>query len=608
MSNKISKHEVATFIYAAADDNGYRVKYSIISNPYYEDDYITIYHTNWSGVENFINSNKTNLTYIKVDKLNNTKSNPTTFFQLFRSANKLEEIDFSGVDCSEVTTTKSMCNSCSKLKKVNIGDFSQNIYILNDFSFTFTYCTSLKYIDISDIRMDRVTSISSLFWRCVNLEHIIFHPKLNLNYCENYSYTFGGCTKLESVNTENFVGTNITNITSMFMDCSALLYINLRNFRNTQSSSYNSANAFKGCTLVKYAKVKDAITATFFNNTSGSNVTFSAYSPSTKYGIAYTYYNTSGTLVSSYIEYNTFVGVKNFCYNSYYKPNFKTITIIRDTTSVETINLNGFFKEFPQLEVVDLSLLGGVNCTDIGFLCQNSPKLRKFTMVDTDITNRVFNNVTIAEGAFSGCDSITYLNVSQFNIKKLIKGRGIFYGCSDVEYIEGLNNWDFSNTTELHELFYGCSKLKSMYLKNVNFSEVTSFYNFFNGCEQMEKMGIHPSHPTNTNIFHYFLNGCNNIKHISLGAKFKIVTLQETGDMTCIFRNCHALEELHINTFLKFDPRIYSITFIDAFQNSNQLKRLYIHPDTWLFFNDYNVKNVLGLSNNVEIIRTTRMD
>ena len=59
----------------------------------------------------------------------------------------------------------------------------------------------------------------------------------------------------------------------------------------------------------------------------------------------------------------------------------------------------------------------------------------------------------------------------------------MFYSCSKLTNLSGVETWDTSNVTDMAEMFYGCNKLVSIEgVENWNTAKVTKMYNTFGGC------------------------------------------------------------------------------------------------------------------------------
>ena len=125
------------------------------------------------------------------------------------------------------------------------------------------------------------------------------------------------------------------------------------------------------------------------------------------------------------------------------------------------------------------------------------------------------NNLTNTNYMFCGCDSITNLNLSNFNTKNVIDMRNMFSDCkflknliiSNIEtqavtnmrcLFDGckslidlnLSNFNTQNVIDMSHMFYGCHSLKNLDLSNFNTKNVTNMNNMFYGCKSLKKDNI----------------------------------------------------------------------------------------------------------------------
>ena len=61
---------------------------------------------------------------------------------------------------------------------------------------------------------------------------------------------------------------------------------------------------------------------------------------------------------------------------------------------------------------------------------------------------------------FSDCQSLTNINLSNFNTQNVTNMSYMFYDCSSLTNIN-LSNFNTQNVTNISIMFYGCSSLKN---------------------------------------------------------------------------------------------------------------------------------------------------
>lgn len=93
-------------------------------------------------------------------------------------------------------------------------------------------------------------------------------------------------------------------------------------------------------------------------------------------------------------------------------------------------------------------------------------------------------NVNIMD-TFSGCSSLTEIDVSGWDVSNVEYGYSVFAGCSSLTELD-LSNWDISKFNALRELFDGCTNLRNVFMLNWNSSTCTTMYHMFNNCKNIK--------------------------------------------------------------------------------------------------------------------------
>ena len=99
---------------------------------------------------------------------------------------------------------------------------------------------SLSYLDTSN-----VTDMSSMFYDCTILTSLDLSSFDTTNVTSMYNM-FNNCQSLTSLDLSNFNTTNVTNMESMFRDCIILTSLDLSNFNTSNVTSMR--NLFNNCT------------------------------------------------------------------------------------------------------------------------------------------------------------------------------------------------------------------------------------------------------------------------------------------------------------------------------------------------------------------------
>ena len=120
---------------------------------------------------------------------------------------------------------------------------------LNDMSFLFNNCSTLKAIDFVSCETNNVTNMKSMFQSCNKLESLDL-TNFNSSKVTNMSRMFYCCNKLKQIQgINNFNTSNVTNMKEMFHSCSELEYLDLTNF--DISKVIDKESMFNGCNKLR---------------------------------------------------------------------------------------------------------------------------------------------------------------------------------------------------------------------------------------------------------------------------------------------------------------------------------------------------------------------
>ena len=116
---------------------------------------------------------------------------------------------------------------------------------LNDMSFLFNNCSTLKTIDFISCDTDNVTNMRAMFQSCRKLENLDL-TNFNSSKVINMNRMFKCCNKIKQIKgINNFDTSNVINMREMFHSCSELEYLDLTNFNISKVT--DKELIFSGC-------------------------------------------------------------------------------------------------------------------------------------------------------------------------------------------------------------------------------------------------------------------------------------------------------------------------------------------------------------------------
>ena len=129
------------------------------------------------------------------------------------------------------------------------------------------------------------------------------------------------------------------------------------------------------------------------------------------------------------------------------------------------------------------------------------------------LTNLNTSKVTTMGDMFSGCQSLTSLNLSNFKTENVKDMSSMFYGCQNLTSLD-LSNFKTENVQYMTEMFELCSSLTSLDLSNFNTENVQYMYSMFNGCSSLTSLNLSNFNTEDVQDMSYMFNGCNSLQTI----------------------------------------------------------------------------------------------
>ena len=176
------------------------------------------------------------------------------------------------------------------------------------------------------------------------------------------------------------------------------------------------------------------------------------------------------------------------------------------------INCHRLFADFTNVKNIDFSNISTECVEDTSSMFVNCSNLE---IID-GINNFSTNNLKYTYGMFNRCYQLQKLNLSNWNTSKLKNMLNMFAGCFNLAEIVGIENWDTSNVKNLDAAFAQTRALTNLDVSNWNVDNVTSMNETFNG-----------SYVQDLNISNWNMSNCTKI--------------------TGVFKNTIALENLYLN-------------------------------------------------------------
>ena len=405
----------------------------------------------------------------------------------------------------------------------------------------FYNCKTLETISgLEYLNTANITDMSSMFQECSNLKSLDF-TNFDTKNVSNMYFMFNGCSTLTSLDLTNFNTKNVSNMYGMFCDCSNLTSLDITNFNTAKVT--DMGNMFLGCSNLT------SLDLTNFNTAKVTNMygMFNACSALTSLDL--TNFNTAEVRDMSYM------------FNMLDESSTALTTIYVSDSFVTTNVQNGknMFK----------------NCTKLkGF--------KKYFLLDTD---HQYANYTT--GYFtSGCGyaefdnatgTLTFsykgvkpegaydLNAKAFRpqwkniettVKKVVFNASFanakpticyawFYNNSNLTTIEGLEYLNTEDVTNMEFMFDGCSALKSLNLSKFNTAKVTSMKKMFNNCSALKSLNLSGFNTAKVTDMNNMFSSCSALESLDLS----MFNTENVTSMPNMFNGAKKLKTLNVSSF-----------------------------------------------------------
>ena len=345
------------------------------------------------------------------------------------------------------------------------------------------------------------TTLYGFFKDLTKLETITGLEYLNTAKVTDMSYMFDNCSSLTSLDVTHFNTANVTNMSSMFSSCSSLTSLDVTYFNTAKVtnmyrmfkscgltsldlSNFNTAKVtnmelmFSGCSNLKTIYASDKfITAAV---TKSENM-FS-YCGSLSGDIDWSDKATDKTYAKidgGYFRdkaYDNRPWVKYADGTLTFRCGYKKILGENEYELNSGEKLPKWNTHNTKIsKVVFEASFANARPTSCYAWFQNFIKLKQIEGIE----NLNTENVTNMKFMFKGCSSLTSLDVTHFNTGNVTSMSGMFDGCSGLISLD-VTNFNTANVTDMSNMFYGCYKLKEIYVsdKFVTDDVISSGYMF----------------------------------------------------------------------------------------------------------------------------------
>ena len=431
---------------------------------------------------------------------------PTSLKSFFCWLTKLETIkDLKYLNTEQVRDMSYMFYSCSALTSLDLSNF--NTAKVRDMSYMFFRCSALSSLDLSNFNTAIVTNMSYMFSDCSTLSSLDL-SNFNTAIVTNMSYMFNGCSALSSLDLSNFNTAIVTNMSYMFFNCANLSSLDLSNFNTAIVSDMSLM--FGGCSVLSSLDLSNFYT----KEVRDMSYMFSRCS-------ALTTIYASDKFVTSKVQ----SGISMF---SACKNLKGTILNYKDSKTDHTYancGTNGYFT--PVFEYAEFDKGTGTLTFRRGL---SKPKGAYALNVEASDPGWLTHKDEIKEVVFDA----SFADARPTSCYKW------FWYCTNLATIEGIENLNTENVTNMGVMFCGCQKLSSLDLTNFNTGNVTNMSGMFGYCYGLTSLDLTSFNTANVTYMDFMFNNCSTLTTIYASEKFVTSKVQAGENM---FSACRSLKD-----------------------------------------------------------------
>ena len=525
--------------------------------------------TSIQSLENLNTANVTNMSGMfamcqsltSLDLSSFNTANVTDMSNMFFDCASLKSLDLSSFNTENVTNMGDMFKGCSALTSLNLSSF--NTANVTNMRYMFSECASLTSLNLSSFNTAKVTNMSVMFYRCASLKSLDL-SSFNTENVTDMGTMFDGCSALTSLDLSSFNTENVTDMGDMFYDCSALMSLDLSSFNTENVTSmirifYNCSNLkvifcnydWSTSGVLKYS-------SNMFENCNalegGKGTKFDAKFTDVTYarpdgGTSKPGYFTEKDKTLEPEVYTVFVaetGTLTYYYdmNRYFRSGLKEVyDPIGNPEAGRFVGYNDKVRK----AVIDQSMkdapLTSMKRMFWGYYDEDAHPMSLSNMTAIEgMENLNTANVTDMLDMFRYCKSLKSLDLSSFNTENVTDMSQMFMECESLKSLD-LSSFNTAKVTDMSVMFYRCTSLTSLDISSFNTENVTDMSVMFNDCYLLTSLNLSSFNTEKVEDMRYMFEGCKSLTSLNL-TSFNTVNVTNMRDM---FQYCDNLKTIYCN-------------------------------------------------------------
>ena len=186
---------------------------------------------------------------------------------------------------------------------------------------------------------------------------------------------------------------------------------------------------------------------------------------------------------------------------------------VKFTGQLKIGSASEMFKDLTNLtKITGLENLDTTATSDMRYMFANC---RNLTSID-GIANLQTTKVTNMSFMFAGCSKLASLDLSSFNTANTIHAESMFQDCENLQSIKFSPDFTIAKVNNINRMFSGCLSLTALDLSKFNTRQVKWMIGTFMDCSSLTKLDLSSFDTANVIDMNGLFNNCSNLKELDL--------------------------------------------------------------------------------------------
>jgi surface protein len=153
-------------------------------------------------------------------------------------------------------------------------------------------------------------------------------------------------------------------------------------------------------------------------------------------------------------------------------------------------------------------------------------------------------NVTDMWGMFNSCWSLKSLDVTHFNTENVTNMGSMFYCCESLTSLD-MSHFNTANVTNMSSMFDNCHSLISLDVTHFNTTNVTDMNSMFNFSYSLTSLDVSHFNTANVTNMSSMFCGCSSLPSLDVSH----FNTEKVTNMSYMFYSCNSLTSLDVSHF-----------------------------------------------------------